>query len=1167
MLLAGFLLIVYVGTVAYQLNGLDECCGECRILYPNVQVYYWPVKKNSNTWCLQYNFTSSVTASTDTNFDNGKLVFGTLPSDNSVPTDHPTLTTPESDGLPTNLPTLPGVSRGSPNDFPTLSGIPIRPSHSSHSISSTDSHISVNPSKTKSTLSVSPTFGIPLPPRAILQSSITKSASLPGNSAKTLKARTFIPLNGTEVYALAPDGKNSFTSPTIYVVISTISARDSCGMLGNAYTSLTIPFDASELSTVDGITDKTAIFNFADLPCPPHEWVEDKTVPNPLMGNSAMRSDYAKDYHPRILVPHQTLKDIDPSWARSSCVIEDVGQGYDPPRQLVPVTALTADSTSSLDPRTSSAAQPQSQAQDPASRPTCKACLKPDFHTPVSPQIPNATPNDPSQPVEPDPATPNAVPIPSAVPVPSAVVIGGQTLANSGQPVHFISNTEVPNPQAIPLTVGPNIVPGSTQPVHTLPQSMPPANPITINGLTLTPTSIPPQDPQVVGESPANESPTVPGVVPGASPNVPASAASQNGPQPGNGSPEPVVIGGLTMTPQAAAPSQVPKQAQPGSMLVVAAGVTLTRVVSSASGFGGLSNGEPALINVGEQPLSFKPAPVFTIGGSTFIGNPSSIQVGNTVLSKGEPAITIANTPLSLGPAGLVVGSETIPAASLNGVQPSSGSIPAYVVGGQTLSVGGPGINVKGTSLSVASQGILVGGQTLSIPSATALPTVAGQQIRTQPNGNIIVHGITIQAGGPPATIDGSTLSMLPSGNAVVVNGQSTVSISRIPTVAGQQVRPAPSGLVIIGSQILTPGAQATISSTRVSVLHSGGIVVGGSTVAFTSFSTPASDQQPSIFSIDGTALTSGSAPITVHGTVLSLGSDGLHMGSSMMPYASISNLVNGASPSITAAPFSHGYLIGGQILQPGRAITISGTIVSLGSSSSELIVGGTRTFNLAPSASLASIFAVGGQVFTAAVNGFPIDGTSLYPGQATTIAHTRVSLNPIGLVIGTATYPLLSPSSGSIFALEGQSLTANPSGYSIGGGELTPGGEVTVSGTLISLAATGAIVIGGSRTVPLAAMTPGKAESVFTRSSGGYAVDGTEVPSSSVALVTVSGHITSELVTAVVVDSSTKVVNGGSSGIATTSSSSVGRAARKEVARGLLVTMGIILGGVVMSV
>lgn len=271
--------------------------------YPNVKVYYWPVTKNANTWCLKYNF--STDAATEINFDRGKAIFGTLSSTDSQetgPKDLPALTTsvgPENSG------------------FSVLPGVDPRPHKAGrlpNLTSSVDaSKSSAEPSHTGSSLSVLPKFGIPPGglwgggrlPRALPP--VTESASLPESPAHALRPRTFVPLNGSSVYALAPDGIHTFTSPSIYVVISTISARDKCGQLGNAYTSLTLSFDADQLSTVDGVTAETRVFNFEDLPCPPQKWVNDIFMPNPLLGNSALQSAMAKSYHPRILVPPKSL--------------------------------------------------------------------------------------------------------------------------------------------------------------------------------------------------------------------------------------------------------------------------------------------------------------------------------------------------------------------------------------------------------------------------------------------------------------------------------------------------------------------------------------------------------------------------------------------------------------------------------------------------------------------------------------------------------------------------------------------------------------------------------------------------------------------------------------------------------------------------------------------
>ena len=1320
--------------------------------------------KNPNTWCLKYNF--STDTETESNFDSGKAIFGTLPTD-SGPTDLPTLTgSAGSAGTNANgFPVLPGVKPQGPNDLPTLSKTAASASSSTEA------------SQTGPKSSVSPTFGIPpgggfgLPPRSL--SPITESASLPENlAAHELRARTFVPLNGSSVYALAPDGKHTFTSPSIYVIISTIKAMDSCGPLGSIYTSLTLSFEAGQLSTVDGVTQKTAVFNFADLPCPPQDYVIDSTVPNPVVGNTLLQSELAKSYHPRILVPEKSLQNLDPAWSSSSCIIVDVGNGYDPPRSLVPVTALGMPSTtndpSRTDPEASPGLHPSVTAlapvttthpptvltsisaiapnptsnieQDPASttsigtefseeahssvgtlgNPTTAAV--PDTQAPKSPAahksdsmlinpspapaVPNSNPNPPPSPqnsnpdsAQPDPAKP------SPNPTPSAVVIGGQTLSNDGTPLHVNGNTEVPVPQLSPLTILEQPTTQLPYPAPVQPQSgshnaQQPEAPMTIAGLTLTPTK-PSPSPQQVGQSPEI--------------GLPTPQPSQNSPY-NNGvhetvpaspvvtSPQPVVIAGMTITPEAL-PTSAQISAQPRNSPVVAGGITLTPVRNPQNGqslpsialvslaavtahpatagapevqegqtvmpisaqppaqvsVGGtaivlgpsnavvgtttilqgaapivvantpLSLGSSALVvgsntlplqphskspttpvaTVGGQPVIINPsgglsiggsavpagfkatvdktvisapqsggavigsstippkspeslrlatAPIFTVGDSTFMGNPSAINIGSTVLSQGA-GVTIAHTPVSLGSDGLTIGSKTIPRQSLIGIQPAMGSPSAFVVAGSTLSLGGPAVNVKGTIVSFASNGIVIGGSTIS-----TLPTIAGQQIQTASNGGIVIGTQTITPGAA-ATLSGSTVSFLPGGSGVVVNGQGTIPIR----VDDLQVHTAQGGSVVMDSQTLGRGAQATISGTRVSILPNGQVSVAGSTVPLASLSALQSwAGHPSVYSIDGTALTEGSSPVTIHGTRLSLGSQGLHVGSSVVPYASLTQipgiqaitgnprvyfiddtaLIEGASaitvhgtrvslgpsgalvvgstttqvpsyPTLSTASVAP-YVIAGHTLTPGEALTIAGTPISLGTNS-ELILGGTRTIDLASTAPSPSIFNVAGQVFTAAPGGFSIEGTSLYPGEATTIDGTPVSLNPVGIVIGSRTYSL--PSS-SVFAVDGRTLTANADGYSIDGQEIRFGTQATISGVPLSLGQTGIIVV-GTDTVPLASMTPispvtkftvdGQA---FTKNSDGYSVDGVELQSKSA--MTVSGHVFSDNGKAIVADSTT---------------------------------------------
>jgi len=632
------------------------------------------------------------------------------------------------------------------------------------------------------------------------------------------------------------------------------------------------------------------------------------------------------------------------------------------------------------------------------------------------------------------------------------------------------------------------------------------------------------------------------------------------------------------------------------SSVLAGAKATVHGTVISAPQSGGAVIGVNAIPPPSPQPLSLAPVPLFTVGSSSFVESPSSFQIGNTILSQGA-AVTIANTPVSLGSNGLVIGFKTIPPGSLNGVHSSDGSPSAFIVGGSTISAGGSGITVKGTSLSLGFNGLLVGGSTVTIPPGIPLPTVAGQQFETALNGNIILGGSTITAGGSATTMEGSTLSVLPSGSGIVVNGQSTIPIPKPPIVAGQEIYTVAGGPVVIGSQTLNPGAQASIAGTAVSILPNGRFSVAGSTVPFAFFSPFQASQQgvrhPLVFSVDGTALTEGLNAVTVHGTRLSLRSEGLEIGSSMVPFASLHGVqpvitnpqvysidntavAEGASPvnvhgtrvslgpsgllivgsstmhipsattplvgqSITAAP-SGGFLIAGNTLTPGQVITISGMPISLGPSSNLVIVRGTRTIDLA-SAPSPSIFDVAGQIFTAVQGGFAIEGTSLYPGQVTIISGTQISLNPMGLVIGSKTDSL--PSS-SIFAVDGQTITANANGYSIAGTEVSFGGAVTISSVPISLGTTGAVVI-GTDTMPLAFMAPVSSPSistaygqVFTKNGSRYSVDGTELPSSGVT--TPSGHTIPTVTPGIVVNSSTLTlssISAPSSAAATTSKKS----------------------------
>lgn len=149
-----------MGTLTLRLYDNDVCCGTCNILYPNVVVYYWPVLKNNNTWCLQYLNNSNSPAS---------------------PT-NPLNAPPSASSGPTLLPdtSLLGsmVNEKAPS-FPRL----------------TSEHRDPNYGPRVG-------FGAHLPPRAVEAPAVMSQASSPKAPSNSLQARTFIPLNESRVFAV-----------------------------------------------------------------------------------------------------------------------------------------------------------------------------------------------------------------------------------------------------------------------------------------------------------------------------------------------------------------------------------------------------------------------------------------------------------------------------------------------------------------------------------------------------------------------------------------------------------------------------------------------------------------------------------------------------------------------------------------------------------------------------------------------------------------------------------------------------------------------------------------------------------------------------------------------------------------------------------------------------
>lgn len=165
---------------------------------------------------------------------------------------------------------------------------------------------------------------------------------------------------------------------------------------------------------------------------------------------------------------------------------------------------------------------------------------------------------------------------------------------------------------------------------------------------------------------------------------------------------------------------------------------------------------------------------------------------------------------------------------------------------------------------------------------------------------------------------------------------------------------------------------------------------------------------------------------------------------------------------------------VDGETLLPGQALTISGTPISYGTTNGKYIMIGSTTQSFTPMTTKMPTFTLNNTVYTAnSLGDFIIDGETLIPGQALTISGTPVfyvTTNGDYIAVGSSTQSLavIMTTAVAYITLGGSTYTENPaSAFVIDGKTLTRGGDITVDGTPISylLAGTEEKVVVGSST------------------------------------------------------------------------------------------------------
>ena len=237
----------------------------------------------------------------------------------------------------------------------------------------------------------------------------------------------------------------------------------------------------------------------------------------------------------------------------------------------------------------------------------------------------------------------------------------------------------------------------------------------------------------------------------------------------------------------------------------------------------------------------------------------------------------------------------------------------------------------------------------------------------------------------------------------------------------------------------------------------------------------------PSGVQVDGVAYSAGGPPLTFSGRVFTF-----------VPQPNNNDRYNDrpsdppSEPSNDPRPFSGplstvGQLItlnpsrmlvaGSTLLPGGPPITLSNTPLSLASSG--ILIYGSSSILLSPQ----SVFTIQSQPITANAAGFVINGESISPGgSAKTIDGTIISLGQSGqLAINNTLISLPTPESSPLVGpgimIAGQTITLNPSEFTIAGTTIRAGGPAaTVGGTIFSLQTSGTLIV-GSTTIQLSAL------------------------------------------------------------------------------------------------
>ena len=288
----------------------------------------------------------------------------------------------------------------------------------------------------------------------------------------------------------------------------------------------------------------------------------------------------------------------------------------------------------------------------------------------------------------------------------------------------------------------------------------------------------------------------------------------------------------------------------------------------------------------------------------------------------------------------ITIGDQTLTALSNGG----------YSIADTTIQPNDLAITVHGTPISLGSSVLVVGLSTLSLETGNAdgVQIAGGIKYTQLDPGRILLDGNTLSVNGAATIVSGSTVSLGSSG--IVIAGQTFAFSTPAPevvapttlTIAGQTITQLGSSRVLVdGVTLSVNGVGQTVHGTVLS-LASNGMVINGQTYTLP---TPAPAVVPTpdrIYNIaDQTVRLLGGSSAIVDGMLISVNGPAETVSGKTISLASSGIIVDGQSYPFSSLPLkttSNAVVINGTTLVVGGpAITVSGTTLSLASGNAGL--------------------------------------------------------------------------------------------------------------------------------------------------------------------------------------------------------------------------------------